>query len=126
MPGNHEYDRKLPNGKASASGTKHAIPYFDYFTDEPGSQKVKQTVKQNGDRSGYYFVNFPEQAAKPWRLIGLNSNTGIGDQVTNLEADLKATRNAGVRCVLAFSHAFYYSSGRHGHGLDELGKHYES
>jgi hypothetical protein len=121
VPGNHEYDKKLANGEASSAGTRHATPYFTYFTDEAGTRRFQDTVRQHGERAGYYFVNFPEGAAKPWRLIGLNSNTGIGDQVDKLKDDLKATRDAGVRCVLAFSHAFYYSSGRHGHGLNGLG-----
>jgi hypothetical protein len=118
VPGNHEYDKKLPNGQASSSGTNHAKPYFAYFTDAPGGDRWKNTVKQNGELAGFYFVDFPENAdpSKRWRLIGLNSSTGVGAQTARLKADLAATRAAGVRCVLGFSHAFYYSSGRHGHG----------
>jgi acid phosphatase type 7 len=116
VPGNHEYDKKLETGEASDNGKNHAKPYFDYFTDEPGSERFRTTVKQNGDQAGFYFTNFPESAARPWRLIALNSNTNVGAQTVKLKAELKSTKDAGVRCVLAFSHAFFYSSGRHGHG----------
>lgn len=122
VPGNHEYEKKNEDGEADDNGKRHAKPFFDYFTDDAATgDRFKKTVKQNGDSAGYYFVNFPENADKPWRLVGLNSHHNIPEQVTKLKADLKATRDAGVRCVLAFSHAFFYSSGRHGHGLNGLG-----
>ena len=70
VPGNHEYDRKDSKGNASSKGTKHASPFFDHFTDAPGGNRFKDTVKQHGDSAGYYFVDFPETAAKPASLSG--------------------------------------------------------
>ena len=111
VPGNHEYRRK-PAGDG-AEGERHARPYFDYFSDNP-------FVTQNGGGSGYYSLNFPDEAEGPWRLIGLNAYVGIDDgspQIAWLEDDLKRTR---ARCILAFAHPFVFSSGRHGHdNVDE-------
>jgi calcineurin-like phosphoesterase family protein len=115
VPGNHEYDKKLGNRGASPKGTHHAKPYFQYFS---------KRLNELGGPNGYYFIDFPENSEKHWRLIGLNSNTETGaksDQVKKLTEDLKKSNEGAtkVRCVLAFSHAFFYSSGRHGHGQND-------
>jgi hypothetical protein len=99
-PGNHDW--LFRNGKA----------YFDYFVDNE--------AEKTNPRKGYYFIDFPSK--NPWRLIALNTNTDFdegGQQIKRIKADLKATNDRTKnyrRCVLAFSHAFLYSSGRHGHG----------
>ena len=49
-------------------------------------------------------------------MLGLNSNTSTGAstaQVKWLAAELDRTKTK--RCVLAFAHGFFYSSGLHGH-----------
>jgi len=106
VPGNHEY-RKKPI-EPEAKPERHAKPYFDYFRDTA-------FVTQNGRSSGYYSLNFPDETEGPWHLIGLNAYVGIGDgspQIDWLRDDLKETRS---RCILAFSHPFVFSSGKHGH-----------
>ena len=97
VPGNHDYETK--NGKA----------YFTYF---------KSRLQQlNADKKlGTYAIDFPSTGDHKWRLIGLNSNTETGPttgQVAWLKNELQNLQ--GKRCVLAFSHAFFYSSGLHGH-----------
>ncbi len=116
VPGNHEYKATNPNGK----------PYFDYFKD-------KSLVTENGEMTGYYAVNFPDDDG-PWRLIGLNAYVGgtaeglkedkkrsaaRKAQLDWLETKLDININNGANkqpCVLAFWHPPIFSSGKHGHG----------
>jgi hypothetical protein len=110
VPGNHDYE------------TAHGAPYFKYF------EKTLQGLKAD-KQLGYYSVEFPPPKAPPenntsWQIIAFNSNDETGSdqtQVKWLESELIRTK--AKRCVLAFSHAFFYSSGRHGHAdKDKNGK----
>lgn len=89
-PGNHEYY------------TKDATGYFDYFGSIAGPA-----------RRGYYSTD-----RGVWHLLSLDSNLkGAANdaQLGWLNADLAALRAAGAkRCVLAFWHHPFYSSGGHG------------
>ena len=74
-------------------------------------------------KDGYYAVRFPpadNSSEKPrWLLVGLNSERlkknkkGENAQLNWLDMTLK---NDKTPCVLAFSHGFFYGSGRYGHG----------
>lgn len=89
-PGNHEYY------------TPGATGYFDYFGNGAGP-----------DRRGYYSTDLGG-----WHVVSLNSNLkgpASDAQMTWLRADLAASRQVGAgRCVLAFWHHPYASSGGHG------------
>jgi acid phosphatase type 7 len=98
-PGNHDFE------------TKSGAAYFAYF--KPTLDAAKADAKL-----ATYAVDFPSPASlapgeKPWRLFALNSNNPNADQRKWLEGELSKIEKP--RCVLAFSHAFLYSSGRHGH-----------
>jgi len=99
-PGNHDYE------------TSHGAGYFKYFD---ATLKILKADKQ----LAFYSLEFPTPGASPnnsWLLLGLNSNASTGassEQVKWLEAELDKTK--AKRCVLAFTHGFFYSSGRHGH-----------
>ena len=97
VPGNHDYEF---DGKASA--------YFSYFNSTFAALNANEKI-------GTYALDFPSTGSSRWRLIALNSNTSTGAQSPQarwLESELQAARG---RCVIAFSHAFFYSSGFHGH-----------
>jgi acid phosphatase type 7 len=97
VPGNHDYE------------TNNAAAYFKYFN------ATFKAIKAD-PKLGYYAVDFPAAGESQWRLIAFNSSTSTGadsGQLKWLRNELKQTQ--GKRCVLAFSHAFFYSSGRHGH-----------
>jgi len=100
VPGNHDYESN--NGAA----------YFTYFSSILTALKAdKQLAVYSLD-----FPNLSSSVQKPWRLIALNSNKSTGaksQQLKWLDTELRKTN--GKQCVLAFSHAFFYSSGRHGH-----------
>lgn len=116
VPGNH--DKPLKD-------------YLEYVKDFPllNPPKPSDTGKPIPNmlkvEDGYYYVNFPYPTG-PWRLMAINSYLP-GDRLTkhreSFETDLRLFRTRTddfepVPCVLAFSHAPYYSSGRHGHGID--------
>ncbi|MDP1868007.1 MAG: metallophosphoesterase [Bradyrhizobium sp.] len=101
VPGNHDY---LTNNGAA---------FFKYFESTLKGLKADK-------KSAYYSVEFPTPSSSAdnasWQILALNSNTGTGSstqQVKWLVSELERTKSK--RCVLAFSHAFYYSSGMHGH-----------
>jgi acid phosphatase type 7 len=105
VPGNHEYN-KDPN-----------LHYFEYFKTE----RSNPLVFQQGQRKGYFSINFPHETQGPWRLIGLNSElkgSAMGEQVEWLTGDLDKTLENAQKpgCVLAFWHKPVLSSGMHGHG----------
>lgn len=110
VPGNHDYE------------TTGAIPYFKFFSATTQTLRSDDTspgkVFTRHAGLGFYAAPFPG-ADGPWLLVGLNSNIGKKQQTAWLNETLGATRQ--IPCVLAFSHAFYYSSGRHGHA-DRNGK----
>jgi acid phosphatase type 7 len=100
VPGNHDYE------------TSKGAAYFKYF------ETTLRNVKAAKGKA-YFSLEFPPPADpddnRSWLLIGLDSNVETGansEQVRWLKAELSRTKR---RCVLAFSHAFFYSSGRHGH-----------
>ena len=98
VPGNHDYE------------TNNGAPYYKTF-------KGKLTELNADSKEGFYSVKFPDETNGPWQLIGLNSNVGVGassKQAKWLKTELE--KASTIPCVLAFSHAFFYSSGRHGHG----------
>jgi hypothetical protein len=130
VPGNHEYRSPNPYGD----------PYFAHFkkhgpsvTNKDGKQVPLVSVE--GEKTGYYAVNFPK-ADGPWRLVALNPYVG-GQKKGKKESEKAAenkkravamaaqtewlTRNVSVKeghaqnCVLAFMHPPTFSSGRHGH-----------
>ncbi len=113
VPGNHEYE--------SAS----AKPYFDYFDKKKNPwvfQQEKEQKKQKTNK-GYYALKFPDPAAGPWHLFGLNSmlgNQAMKEQTKWLDQELKASdpqlTPSRPPCVLAFWHHPLFSSGTHGHG----------
>jgi hypothetical protein len=97
VPGNHDY------------GTANGSAYFHYFATTLAGLKADKN-------DGFYSVEFPAQGADSWLLLGLNSNTSTGastQQVKWLTDELERTK--AKRCVLAFTHSFFYSSGLHGH-----------
>jgi hypothetical protein len=97
VPGNHDYE------------TLSGGPYRKYFEATLNSLKADKL-------SGFYSVEFPTSSEASWLLIGLNSNVSTGsnsEQAKWLESELIRTKMK--RCVLAFTHGFFYSSGRHGH-----------
>jgi hypothetical protein len=112
VPGNHEFDYDPK-------------PYFAYFEDK----LLKLEKKEKGQAlTGYYSLIFPDdmhpndKRESAWRLIALNSPLltdpqkgwpSPAEQHRWLEGVLKDNK---ARCVLAFSHHFLHSSGRHGHG----------
>lgn len=111
VPGNHEYDAKKgvpPNDvcvtkeSEKTKERKHAKPYFEYFKNHEFA----------GKESGFYAVRFPDRTNGPWLLVGLSIYRNFS--VSALKTRLAAEQN--MPCVLAFSHATLYSSGRHGHG----------
>ena len=64
---------------------------------------------------------FPDDKTEgAWRLIALNSNGLAGEKGLSAKQHLEKAeqflKENAARCVLAFSHYFFYSSGRHGHG----------
>lgn len=88
--------------------TSSGSPYFEFF-------KRNKLVNTNGERSGYYALNFPDPVNGPWRLVALNAYTdhdSKSPQVKWLDEDLKQSKAA---CILAFAHPFILSSGLHGH-----------
>ncbi|MBO4226909.1 metallophosphoesterase [Bradyrhizobium neotropicale] len=101
VPGNHDYE------------TNRGAAYFKYF------ETTLQNLKANKGKA-YFSVEFPAPADaadnRSWLLIGLDSNTETGassEQIRWLKAELSRTNR---KCILAFSHSFFYSSGLHGHG----------
>ena len=112
VPGNHEYDRKRPDGSRfdpGPNGVVHAGPYFRFFASN-------KYVAQNGSAAGYYSLNFPNEETGPWHLIGLNAYIDKGTespQMTWMKRDLD--ESIGIPCVLAFWHPPLFSSGSHGH-----------
>ena len=97
VPGNHDY------------GTNRGAAYFKYF------DTTLKTLKADKN-DGFFSLEFPASAPDAWVLLGLNSNTSTGAdtaQVKWLAAELDRTK--AKRCVLAFAHGFFYSSGLHGH-----------
>src|SRR5207253_3075439 len=72
-------------------------------------------LPKDAAQKGYYSVKFPDEKAGHWLLIGLNSNIGIGENSEQLNWLEGRLRESDARCVLAFSHAFAFSSGLHGH-----------
>ena len=102
VPGNHDYE------------TPGASAYFKYFGPTLKALKADKDLAT-------YTLEFPgkdklKEGQKPWRLFALNSNKSTGDQAAQvkwLETELKKVN--GKQCILAFAHAFFYSSGRHGH-----------
>jgi hypothetical protein len=113
VPGNHDYDHKRgvpPNDRclrANETGNRsewHAKPFFHYFRNNEFASQQQQ---------GIALLPFPDAKAGPWLLVGLNPYARISQ--SRLRTELERTRNE-FPCVLAFSHRFYYSSGRHGHG----------
>lgn len=110
VPGNHEYDEK-PTGSGSRR-TRNAEPYFAYFSKNSWVVQSKNT--------GYYSARFPA-ADGPWLFAAINSNIETGrDQPQMRELRDQLLLSADPKCVLAFSHAPYYSSGRHGHGQNDV------
>jgi 3',5'-cyclic AMP phosphodiesterase CpdA len=124
VPGNHEHRAKNPDGK----------PYFDHFSkygpfiNKDGKQVP--LVKAEGDKAGFYAINFPGESG-PWRLIALNTYVGgtkkgkaedkkrriaMKAQLEWLERKLDlANADNNQACVLAFWHPPTFTSGRHGH-----------
>lgn len=103
-PGNHDFE------------TDGGKPYRTYFA------ATLKAVKAQGNRATY-AVDFPSAdklapGQKSWRLFALSSNEP-GTQKDWLQSEMSKIK--GQRCVLAFAHAFAYSSGRHGHA-DKKGK----
>jgi hypothetical protein len=103
VPGNHDYE------------TQNGAAYYAYFKTRLQTLKAHPTL-------GTYAIDFPSKGENRWRLIALNSNTTTaegGEQHKWLVKELQQVK--GKRCALAISHAFFYSSGRHGHndGHDE-------
>jgi hypothetical protein len=101
VPGNHDYT------------TKKGAAYFKYFESTLKDLKADK-------KSAFYSVEFPTPDGSPdntsWLLLALNSNTDTGassDQIKWLASELERTK--AKRCVLAFTHAYFYSSGMHGH-----------
>jgi acid phosphatase type 7 len=85
VPGNHEY------------ASKHAAPYYRYFGERAAPP------------NGYYSFDLGS-----WHVVALNSNIGTArgsDQERWLRDDLQKTAS---RCILAFMHHSYLSSGWHG------------
>lgn len=106
VPGNHDDDPKAgtpPTDRCVSSGQRGLGPYMTYFSDNPFV---------TGARDGVASVRFPDPANGPWLLVGLNTYGG-GVSINRLSTLL---REETAPCVLAFSHAPLYSSGRHGHG----------
>ena len=109
VPGNHEY--------LSTDGEF----FFKHFKNNPA-------VNQNGEKLGYFAVDFPS-ADSPWRLIGLNDNftQPKKSQVKDYQKKMAAQREwlkekldfskaeNKQSCVLAFWHQPTFSSGQHGH-----------
>jgi PKD repeat protein len=85
-PGNHEYHQ---------AGAK---PYFDYFNG------VGVDSGRAGHRArGSYAFDYGA-----WRVIVLNSQLNVSEQLTWLKAELAANPR---QCTLAFWHRPFYSSG---------------
>jgi len=100
VPGNHDYT------------TNHGAAYFKYFETTLKALKADKN-------DGFYSLEFPASGPDAWLLLGLNSNTSTGASTTQvkwLAAELDRTKTK--RCVLAFAHGFFYSSGLHGHADD--------
>jgi hypothetical protein len=98
VPGNHEYEKTNPD----------AAPYFGHF-------KNNRFVNQNGEKKGYFALNFP-RADGPWLIIGLNAHIKGEGAMKVQEAWLKEQLKANQQdCVLAFWHTPTFSSGWHGH-----------
>jgi len=112
VPGNHEY---------------HSVDgefFFKQFKNNPA-------VNQNGEKLGYFAVNFPN-ADGPWRLVGLNDNftnpkesqkkdyqEKMGAQRAWLKTKLDFSKSENKQnCVLAFWHQPTFSSGQHGHDYE--------
>jgi len=113
VPGNHEYRRKkgdlpkdrcLKRGESTAGSQKHAKPFFKYFENNDFA-KVER---------GFSVLRFPDQKDGPWVLVGLNPYLKTGLSAADLKARLNGDEK-DFRCILAFSHPPYYSSGEHGH-----------
>lgn len=88
-PGNHEYQ------------SVDAIPYFEYFAETAGSERV-----------GYYSFRSGQ-----WLMLSLNSNIPVdrdSEQFAWLRAELSAHNS---RCALAYFHHPYISSGPNGNNL---------
>ncbi len=93
VPGNHDYR------------TSDAIGYRSYFADN-------KWVLSSEDF--YYGLTFPENDARGWKLLGLNSE--IEDKDAQLDWFKSALSANKQRCVLGFWHRPVFSSGYHGHG----------
>jgi hypothetical protein len=111
VPGNHEYEAKrgvppdercLKKGETAKKGEEHAKPYFKYFEDNEFSKETEPL----------YSLRFPDREKGPWLLVGLNPYAGLSAAMLKALLD----KETSLPCVLAFSHATLYSSGRHGHG----------
>lgn len=105
VPGNHEYG---VNGAGPAEG------YFSYFRDAP-LVAGKPLVEVNGERTGYYSVNFPSSRRGPWQLIGLNAYLKGPERQRQMEWLREELRTSRSRCVIGFWHPYVLSSGKHGH-----------
>jgi acid phosphatase type 7 len=121
VPGNHEYDEKTKDGlKYDKKQKRHAGPYLQSIQ----GYKLLQDQTSNGAAlqhlaDGYYAIDFPSAAPSivNWRILAVNSNIAVSessDQLRFFKNDLTTQKN--TRCILAISHAFRHSSGRHGHG----------
>jgi hypothetical protein len=103
VPGNHEMRR-----------AKRFYPHF--------KARNNPWVSQQGDKKGYFVVDFPSVRDGPWRLLGLNSELTGSARVKQeqwLADQLKGTK---PRCVVAFWHRPLISSGEHGHGDCKIGE----
>jgi acid phosphatase type 7 len=112
VPGNHEYRRK-----------DEPTAFFSYFGEAPATVEGEPLVHSEGHEAGFYDLRFPDPHTGPWLLIGLNTGEERAPADTDWLRDvLEENRGAGdegARCVLAFAHHFRFSSGLHGHDMDE-------
>lgn len=121
VPGNHENDKKSPDGKTfdKKNGQPHMKPFLATL---PRFPLLSADSDPGGDFTnlgrGYYFTSLPpSKAGDPvaWRFMALNPYADKPKQQwTDLKKDLDAHKD--VPCIIGFMHPFRLSSGYHGHG----------
>jgi hypothetical protein len=107
VPGNHEY---------SDDPTKAGI-FKTYFGDRLKTLGADFRKKQDDPADGdglFYSARFPADKPQGWQILGLNMDAPGRSAKRQRDWFALQVNSSTPRCVLAFAHHFFTSSGDHG------------